>query len=389
MAISINSNQITSSINGFATFFGLNPFYFNFLDPSCLYPVTDICLEFWSQNTYNSTNGLSIELLSQLLYEAELEIMTYYGLSLGAWIVNERHNYPIELRHGNYIVPYIHDVVFKTKYKIDYFGQRKFTPVATTNLTYVDNDSDTYSEAARITYTIPTGKSIEDIKFYYPNHLGESNYEIKDYRLISLTNDVAVFEFDAWNLVSLSTLTSTKFKNTKAHSLCNPAIYLSTIGIGFEEKDSCLPDIKLFYKEDACIINCDYDNVPACGIKVSDNLFKLALQSYDTETGCVIIDTPTEIDLCQRIDYIEVNYHTSSDNSYLLQHAIYYLAASRFPLQNCQCDCIKNIFGTLQKDTRFKEKNAGNYNTFNTDQRSPFGTRIGELKAYNILENII
>lgn len=382
MAISINT-QLNTSLNGFAKFFGLNPFYFNFLDPSCIYPISDLCLEFWSQNTWNSTSGLSIELLSQLLYEAELEIMQYYGLSLDQWITDEYHHYPIDLRHGNLIAPYLYDAVFKSDYRIDYFGQRKFTLLTTANLTYLDHDNDGYSEAARITYTIPTGKNIANIRFFYP---GNTEYEIKDYKVISIVSNVATIEFTAWDLITLETILSTKFKNNKAHSLCDTDIYLDTISVGFEEKDICLPDIKLFYRDNICEGGCDYDHIPACGVKVSDKLFKISLQSYDTD-GCIIANNSPV--LCNTIDYITVNYHTSAVNNTLLQHAIYYLAASRFPLQGCQCDCVKNIFSILQRDTRLKEKNAGNYATFNTDYLSPFGAKIGELKAYGILENLI
>lgn len=378
MAIS-NNISLQSDINGFAKFFNLNPFYFNYIDTSCIQIIDDVCLEFWSQNAYVS-NGLSIELLASLLYQAEEEVKLYYGLTLGEWIIGEEILYPAYTRHGDFVTPIITDVKLKTKYPVKFFGQRKFTELATISIIYSGSD---YNTVGRITYNVPNVVDYTKIKFYYPDHIGENGYELKSYKIVSYTNNVLIVEFDAYNLVKLDVINKHTFSAGKAHDLCGD-IYLSTIGIGYEERDTCLPDIKLYYSDICNDDQCVYEHIPACGIKLTDRIFKLAPKSYDEE-GCVT-------DSVCNIYYpkiVSVNYYSESEYKKLIQTAIYYIAASRFPLQNCQCDCVKSTFNELQVDILFKPKNDGAWIAKKNDYNSPFGTRIGELKAYYLLDSLL
>lgn len=382
MAISLQTTDYLSSINKFATFFGLNPFYFNFLDPSCLYQIDETCLEFWTQNQFNSTNGLSIELLGQLIQYAEEQILEYYGESLGKWITNEQHLYPHIIRHGENVVPQLHNITFKTDYRLVKFGTPLITELDTVPITYIDKDNDTFTETGRITYTVEN-LDPSTLKFYYPGYFNV--YELKDYKVISYTNNVLTVEFNKYDLISIETIVNKPFNRKKAFSMCDETIYLDEIIIATETTNTCLPDVKLYYLESNCEPNCNYLHYPACGVKMDDKFFHIRPQSYDDETGCVINKYAP---ICYDISHIEVNYFTQSKNIYLVEQAIWNLVAARFPLANCNCTCTEGILQPLQIDTQYKEKNSGNYIFTNTDARSPFGTKIGELRAYKLMESL-
>lgn len=385
MAITINTKELVSNLSGFASFFHLNPYYFNYLDPSCKVQVNDICLDFWGQFAYTSPNGLSIELLASLLKEAEYEIKKHYNLTVGEWVEDEKIMYPTTVRHGERLAPTFHDVKLVTKYPIKVFGQKEVNILATSSIVYHDYDNDGYNEVARLTYNIPVDVSSDDLKFYYPDHAGESGYELNNYRVISNINNVIIVEFDAYDLVKLEVINKHRFTTGKSNDMCGD-IYLSMVSIVEEKVSECLPSVKLWYR-DTCVENCEYLHTPACGIKLGNRLFRINLQAYD-ENGCVVGAYNNLHCMPLNVEYLSVNYYSETEYKDIVQSAIYYIAAARFPLQSCECPCIKSIFGGLQQDIRYRPKDSGTWSVSSSDYLSPFGTKIGELKAYYLLDSL-
>lgn len=377
MAISLNSKP-NLNINEFAEFFQINPFFFNFIDPSCIGIIDPVCSDFWNQYQWSSVNGISIELLSNLIKQAELQVKEYYGLTVGEWITNERIVYPVNYMHGNLITPLIRDVTLMSKYDIDFFGQYKFTELDTVPIEYT---GDLFFETGQITVTIPEGASVNDLHFYYPN----STYEIRNFTLLFHDDDIAIFEFDAVNLVKLDAIKKTRYVKGKAHSLCDDDIYLEEIAVGIITKDACLPDIKVYY-DNSCIDSCNYDHIPACGIKIGNKTFKINLQEY--EDNCLVTANCSAIHDCiaKPIKYIEINYYTKSPFTEIIKTAIWNIVASRLPVNHCEC--LLGIFKDLQVDARLRSK-EGNFTLTSFDLNNPIGSKRGEIVAYKMLESII
>jgi hypothetical protein len=373
MAINLTSNPI-SSVNKFAEFFHLNPFYFNYVDPSCIMALDDNCIEFWTQ--YNLNNFLSIESLGQMLEQAENEVALYFGLKLNSWVTNEPYLYPKVFRHGIEKYPLIDTVKFNTDYPISYFGQKAETFIDNIETVPINNDGDIWNELHTVTVNLPTGISSKDIVFYYPS----TKYQIKDFTILSDDGSVAVFAFESLNLIKLNILNNRFTISNKAHNLCED-IYLEDVDVYYVIKDACLPDVKVYYLEDNCTGDCDFLHAPACGVKLNDNLFKVRLQGYDEE-GCVVDYNNSCIGMPE---YIEVNYYTESKYSSLIQNAIYYMVAARFPSENCVCGFP---FTMYQLDGRANKGDNTLKTTF-AETSNPFGSRVGEIKAYNILTSLM
>lgn len=377
MAISLNSKP-NLDINEFAEYFQINPFFFNFIDPSCIGAIDPICSDFWNQYQWTSLNGISIELLGNLIKQAELQIKEYYGLTIGEWITNERIAYPVNYMHGNLFTPIVQDVTLMSKYDIDFFGQSKFTEIDTLPIIYT---GDLFFETAQVTVTVPEGTNVSDLHFYYP----ESNYEIKTFTLIFHEEDIAIFEFNPVNLVKLDAIKKTRYVKGKTHALCDDDIYLEDITVASITKDICLPDIKVYY-DNYCVSGCTYDHVPACGIKIENKTFKINLQEY--EDDCLVIANCSAIQDCitKPIKYIEINYYTKSPFNELIKTAIWNMVASRLPVNHCEC--LLGIFKDLQVDTRLRAKD-NNYTFTSFDLNNPIGSKRGEIVAYKMLESII
>lgn len=377
MAISLNSTP-NLNINEFAEYFQINPFFFNFIDPSCIGAIDPSCSDFWNQYQWTSVNGISIELLGSLIKQAETQVKEYYGLTIGDWITNERIQYPVTYMHGNLITPIIKDATFISKYDIDFFGQIKITEIDTLPIVYT---GDLFFETAQVTVTIPEDVDVNNLRFYYPS----SNYEIKSFNLIFHEDDIAIFEFSPVNLVKLDAIKKTRYVKGKTHNLCDDDIYLEEITVKEITKDVCLPDIKVYY-DNYCLAGCEYDHIPACGIKIGNKTFKINLQEY--EDDCLVIANCSAIHDCiaKPIKYIEINYYTKSPFNEIIKHAIWNIVASRLPVNHCEC--LLGIFKDLQVDTKLRSK-EGSYSLTSFDLNNPIGSKRGEIVAYKMLESII
>lgn len=398
MAITSNLNSV--GFEDVINMFGIDPLAFNELDPTCLDNLPG-CEQFWTQY-YESGKVTSREELSFELYRAEIETANFLQQwPFQKYTCNEHIEFEACYRNKNQLGTSLTDYVFSTKWQcVQSFGTFEDIILGTATVTLFDNDGDGFSEIAEIQFdysAVTETFTVNDLKLTFKNYY-EYNNTVYPILLVEddTVNSVITFTVNSWNLVKPELYVNRSFVKRYALDGCNEDNFATELDVVINKKVTCSPDGYVYYSNPNCVGDCEETKYPFCAQTVNSRLglFKI-VPGYLDENNCFIPSInclpgrkPTRI---------EINYmsgckdcYTSLSTCNLIKRAIIYLAVSRLPRTLCECGCSTEFLEELKTDTSITYQNSTvkfNY-PFRLRENAPFGTKVGELEAYKILNNL-
>lgn len=386
MAIATTNTKLCLST--FADYMGIHPLAFNSISLSACIEGPQPC-EAWMQYGWQNTSFISRELLAKYIHEAELQIEHYLQMFVAPTWTSEVHEWPnfYRLEEGKNF-----DATFTSNWKnIHQFGQPKKELIATVNVTLFDRDGDGFEEIVQIDYLTATPDDFDLCKLYlvYPNKNGDRAWEVCTHSAEKLSDRLR-WETYTWNVVDEQYI-NTSFNRFKYIDGCTNLFYQNVLELWQESKDICKPEVEMLWRNpDTCArYNCTEYVVPACAISMNKcgGYFTVGPTQFDESCEITIPAIP-----CEPPDFIKVYYQSGCGNCAgvcdNLIIPIIKLAASKLPLQLCNCDCFIKELQRLQIDTSITIPNGERFN-YPFDVRSnPFGTTIGAIEAYLYLLNI-
>lgn len=381
----ITKTKTLTDLNNFYKFMNADPLSFNGMYLSCLPTTNTLCgdEDIWSQYEM----PLSREKLAELVKIAEFEVEDALGTPVSPKWIKEEINIPKAWFNEQTSIP-LSKLIFKTKkHNIIRFGQQRLEKIiSSVEITYKDLDEDGFNESAEITFQLPEDEQLSDIKLYFY----DTNYEITGFIITSYDEDSrqVIVNIDSWLLVKPELYFKRFFNNTgTAIDACNSDNFVEFIDIWVDSVDICKPSIEFVYNEfHQCNGSCQENKQPGCAVVVDKcvGTFKVNLQSYDEETGCVIDKT---VSMCSKPNKIIVYYQAGCyDNDALcsqLEDIVFKLVAARYPYPNCDCKCVQSVLQSLAQNTSLYVKDEKILYRYPSSVmvNANFGTAVGEIEA--------
>ena len=202
------TNTITLiPIDRVARHLGVDPYHFNGIQGTYA-PKYPRCDDMWLQHDWQSAGQLSSEALAFALrqaedvvmehlhwspvpqwFEEEVSLTPYYKVE--AWTNWNSRGQPKSLftRWGMVVEP----------------GRKASTYIDTPSIVWVNNDGDTFTETAQITFAT-TVTDEQELRVFYPGESGEASWEIRPLNSVTIAAGVATIEFPRyliplWDLV--------------------------------------------------------------------------------------------------------------------------------------------------------------------------------------------
>lgn len=389
-----NTKTLTD-VNNFYKFFYGDPLSFNGLYPNCVPSQPTLCGDddIWTQYDF----GLSRDILAKLVLQAENNVASALGTFVKPKWVREEIEIPANWFNPSQRGKPINQMIFTTKYSyIKRFGQQSLSKILDgVEITYQDDDNDSFFETALSIFTLPENSNLCDLKFYFHN----TRHEIGKPNLISYDEDTreVILSFDIWLLVKPELYINRTFRKTdSAIDACDIDNFITEFDVWEDTVDTCKPSVEFIYDEThSCSTGCKENKQPGCAISVDacEGRFKVNPQSYD-EDGCVIdgkycgiCSIPKKI-----VVYYQAGCHSNScgigdcDTECFcteLEWIVFKLAASYFPVANCDCPCFSNVLKAMQQETSLiikTEERIYNYPSWVRNE-AIFGTAVGQIEA--------
>ena len=373
------------------------------------------CDEIWHQYSWQNADKVSRYDLAEAIQQAEAEITNVLGYSPApAWVAKETHIYPRhhrrELYGNSYNARSLHKSVKARLGKFIQAGQRATTIIsAGATVTYTDEDGDGYKETATVTASTSVTDKCE-IKVYHNGQGGVKEWEIRPAKSITLSSGTVTIKFDAWLLLDpdLQAAAPTT-ADPSAIDLENISNYVASVDI-YREHTDFTEESAEFYWEPSCetwlCTTCSGSGCVTC--------------TLTTQIGCiyvrnvnsgVVVPTPATYDsdnsqwasaewaVCREPDQVKIWYYAGElSNDYLsglscqpmnhnLARAISYLATARLERPVCGCTNAQSLSQNLQQDLS-RSDDAGSNFLANEILSNPFGTRQGEIRAWQMIANL-
>lgn len=403
------------SLFRYAKIMGITPLHFAGaatpdLDPQVM-PI-ESCSKFWAKYDWQIHDQVSKMQLAEAIYEAEYEIARVLGYWPAPMWTTEDRPYPSVFARGysgdgidisgkmKSLVTQYGRVISAGRRNVTYLGS---PTILDGSLAYTDNDGDGYFETA--TVTIPTTYTdVRELKIYFTGHNGELEWEVRPVRSKRLIGGNVVFTLDAWELISPGLYevfpTSGDFLAIDVSDTTN---YEAQVDVYREFCDNTLASSQFIWENDL-VGTC-----PSCGgVGCEDCL-------PTTQDGCMTIRqyeagvvTPfpavynagwsaatwTE---CREPENVKLWYYSGLvANDYALNRsydplslefakAIAWLATARLDRPLCGCGNIEAISSELQIDVSLREPRGASYFVSQDAMTNPFGTKIGEIRAWRVV----
>lgn len=295
-------------------------------------------------------------------------------------------------------------------------GQRAVTVVETgVAVVFSDEDGDGYDETATVV-AATTLTDVNEVKVFFAGENGAQEWEIRHPRSKEITGGVFTATFFSWQLIDpdlwfalTGGLPATQAKLSPL-KLTN-SIYVSTVDVYREFPDFTQPSAKFFFENrpinlvgagqlDFCV-SCNGTGCGACELRIQDGCFfprnvdeGVAVPvpaDFDTATGEWVEQRWID---CRAADQVRLSYYAGDiDNRFLSgattdplklywAEAITWLTVARLPRPMCSCGSVEKEVGMLRRDMRFTEPDGRSAILSDSDLNNPFGTRMGEVRAW-------
>jgi len=393
------------STDRWARILGINPIHFSGASGSMIWPTNGACQDVWPQYSWQTSDELvGREDVGLAIASAEEDIKREMGCSPAAtWEVDEAQAWSwrdprprsIKTEYGYVIAP----------------GRRAVSLIeAGAGVVYTDPDNDNWDELATITVTTDITDPRE-VKVYYAGHEGEQEWEIRPLKKVTFSSGVATIKVDAWLLIDPDLWerlpTNDGFQSIDVAVEAN---FVAEVDVYREYNDTTQSPVTFFTNGGSCYF-CGGYGCQVCGESSYGGCFGVTNSRLGVVTtypatysdGAWRNYWPCDVGYPQRVTLsyyagmMDKAYSRRSNLDSLSHHlaeAIVWLSVARLPKAICSCNNIRDRVEMLQVDaTRMREAavDAALYARFTEMDvfRCPFGTRVGELMAWQRIVRII
>lgn len=394
------STRTLLSLDRYSRIAGINPAHFNGGAGSSIFPQLGVCNSVWPQYTWQTIeNVTSREDLATTIYEAEQDIKRVLGYSPALdWESNERHFFP---RGDGY--SWLRPI--KTKWaKVHAGGRRAYEAIDTAYVTYSDEDGDGYDELATVTADT-TLTDPQEVRVYVAGHGGERDWEIRQVKSVAIAGGTLTVTLDAWQLFATERLEAFPTnEGFQAIDVSDDNAYADTVELGREYNDTTEPSA-VFRWIPGCG-NCYQSSCAACSVGTSDGclavleqefgLVKPSMATYDDELASWMYGTnqccvhPSEVALWYQAGETDAAYVAGRNRDPLNDYwarTIAWLATARLDKPLCGCGNVTLFFDEMRRDLARQDRNSSSVVDL-TLLSNPFGTRVGEMRAWHRVSNI-
>lgn len=410
------------SLERFREIVGITPPHFWSGAGSTYFPdIYDCNGIFWHYFWQSQDNVSRIE-IANAIRDAEEEIIRAIGYSPAPhWIEQEIQDYPRHHRrdlyeYGMQDVRGMNKSVQLNEGKFIQGGQRAVTLIDDEVLVvYSDEDGDGFDETA----TITTATSLTDaceLKCYYIGESGNSDYEIRQPRSVTITGGNVIFVYWSWQLLDpelQQAFTAANSANPTPVDIEDVSSYVATVDVYREYNDFTANHMTLYWERipvinaglnifGFCCSNCGGTGCPSCEFitqngclhqkNANGNFVVPVPAAYDSDAGQW---QRSQLSVCRDPDMVKLYYYagdrsnkslsgnTCDDLSHWWAETIAWLAVARVNRPFCTCNNSQTLLNNLQRDLSFTgSRELGNYAVSAADLDNPFGTKLGEIRAW-------
>ena len=406
------------SIYRYAQLMGIPPMHFASAQTPSLVPqvmpIASSCGNVWTKYDWQNADQVSHMQLAFTIKEAEYEIARALGYwPAPLWTSEEIQMYPKPwAREYSGIGVDISGRPKATRSnfgKVIAGGRRGVTLIGTAttlgaSLVYSDDDSDGFYEHATI--TLPTTiTEINEIKPYFAGHSGDLEWEIRPVRYKVLSGGNVIIKIDSWQLIDPTLYeylpTDDGFSAIDISDVTN---FVTSIEVYREYNNNASASSQFIWENDlsSTCTSCGGIGCEDCTPATQDGC--LTIRNYELgivtpfpaeySNGSWLASTWTE---CREPDNIKLWYYSGLVSNEYIQHrsydplphefamAIAWLASSRRDSPLCGCGNAQSIASSLQVDMALANRGESSYYLTPDALNSPFGTRVGEVKAWKLI----
>jgi len=401
---------------------GIAPPHFNQGTSTVVFPLVNRCSDVWWQYDWQGADSVSRESLARAIADAEFEMAEALGWwPAPRWMSEEvskfaRHYRPEVYGIGGSNVRTQRKSV-KTRYgKVIAGGQRAVTELTGAILTLSDADGDGFDETARITVAT-TLTDPRKIKTYFADHDGDPLWEIRPARSKAIAGGFFTAYYWSWQFLDpdlWEALPLVPASSQSAIDLDVAGNYVDSAGIEvYYEYNDTTATMSTFYWEPeprnvTALCSCGGTGTcEACALTTQNG----CLQVRDAEAGIVVPvpasydDDDAQWDMacftdCRDPDQVKIWYYAGEiDERYMNSlawdplpqywaEAIAWLATARLERDFCSCANVTALAADLRKDMAYVPPDGGAYAITPDLLSNPFGTRRGEVKAWQRVKKI-
>ena len=415
------STKTLLSLDAFAKVLSINPVHFNGATGGTTFPLSGSCSDVWPQYTWQTEDEIiGREELAQAIHDAEVDISQVLGYSVAPdWVAQEVHEYPRfyrpEMTSTNGTDNRGLRKAVHTKYaKVISPGVRAAAVIDEgATVTYSDPDGDGWNELATITATTTTTNESE-VHIYFAGQDGDPEWEIRPVRSKVISGGTVTITADAWLFIDPDLWeaypTTAGFSPIDVSTTTN---YVSTVDV-YREYTDTTSDSATFYWGGAqpgystfCSA-CGGTGCAVCTMTSQGGCFVIR----DAESGLVAASPATysatdaawssaSFAVCRDPDQVKLWYYagdysnqwlsgrTTDPMSHYWAQAVTWLAVARLDRPICSCTNVRNTVKELQADLTASSRDSFKTRFESMDIFSnPFGTRSGEVKAWQRVERI-
>lgn len=398
--------QTLLPIYTFAKRLGLHPLHFMGVDANIGTAQSRVCIHPISQFSWQDSDGVSREELSQAIFEAEDDIANVLGYwPAPKWTPDER----VELiERPGYWFSSGYDIrgdriSCKAERGQMISGGRVVKTVVSAGaaIVYTDTDSDTYFETATIGPIATTVTDPEEIALYYPGLNGDDEWEIRPISA-TITGGTVTIVCRREQLV-LKALLESLDPATAIGGLTN-GNFLTTADVYRRYND---PSVQVEFQwrssdwvggcsscGDIGCVSCGLNVQPGCMTVKDKKLGIVTLSPGDWNATNQDFDTAI-FDVCRRPDNVRLWYRSgyrdmslSKPNTSMAREwevAIAKLAIARLDRNICSCKTVADVQAHWNTDLR-RSTGTANYKVTNYElENNPFGSSVAAMDVWRLV----
>jgi hypothetical protein len=397
---------------------GVPPVHFFGAQASQAFPITGQCNSAWPRHSWQNKGRTSREEILLLIQQAEDELAEYMGFNLApTFIHNEVQQYPQFWRRTAFSTASGLDVrgaykrlALKRGSKLIQAGGRTVEQIGTAttsggSLAYTDEDGDGFAETATISLAT-TETNVCELRIFVSDTGAPPEWEIRPARKKSIVGGQLEMIFNSWLFVSPDIDAAYPTVDSyRAIDISTTANFVDSVDIYRVYADNTLVSARFFWERAGTCTECGGAGCDACSLAYQDGC--AIVGNVD---GGVIVPIPATYNSDDGIwnytdwiigrdpDQVRVSYYAGDiSQSYLLgtscdplkalyAKAIAYMATARITMPVCTCTDLADNFEAMRTDLA----EIGEISHFTSEQvlNNPFGTRRGEVMAWNLIGRI-
>lgn len=387
------------SLDRWAALMGIPPVGFNSGIAPLAFPLGGACSEIWWQYNWQAHDRVSREDMARAIGQAEAEIARAVGYwPAPVYVTGDREMHPVPKFHQRDVLTTSWNSAGRDKSvptawgRIVSPGRRQATLVGAVAPVYSDADTDGFSETATVTIAT-TITDIREIRFYHPGHAAAPEWEIRPARTIVATGAAVTATFWAWHLV-LPALWE---------AFPGPDGDMTAVDVSVATNLEATVNVYRVYA-DAAQAAARFEWEP--DLSAAPSTVALTVQNgtfltRDADGGIVVpypatctggVWTSAAWTNCIEADRVRLwylagdrsdGYLAAADADPLSEwwaQAIAWMATARLDRPFCACGGVQALANWLRTDLALQSETS--YATTEEILSCPFGTRVGEVKAW-------